>query len=582
MVQVWRRVVKGQMRKLDISDLHDYYDFNVNIEEKVERIRRRILNGRYRSGKPLVYKTEKKLGISRHLLIPSPSDALVFQTIANYLAKDLENKQPSQQAYFSQNRHNLKLPHEIVVDSSELWLELWVKFQKEIYEFSNSYKFLVVTDLANYFDNIDLRQLRNVISNYFEVEEVVLDVLFKIIEEISWVPDYLPNTSIGLPTINIEAPRLLAHILLFEVDNILMQKTDGSFVRWMDDINFGVDDIELGKEILGDINDVLKSRGLALNLSKTKIFTASEAEEHYLFNENIYLDELTNTIEEGEYIKGELAKEIEKDFKAHLKRKDLKNWSKVTKRFFTAAGKIRTTRLLKFSDSLFYKYPGLRGNILYYIYSLGYTKATQNILIKLLENTPRHDDVTLFMLVNTLTNLNLPVNKETKEFIRKVEVILLEYSEKSSFEFFCYLWFGSKYSDPDSLYNFIMKNKRKWSNDDFLARQVVSILPKIYLSQPVRVENLLTEQIDKGASDVTSVAINIKSFFQLESYPKGMNFYLFPSKKQSIYPLPKFLMLIAVMQSKHFKNDKAFHSKILTHVNDPWYLYWIKNNSPIE
>ena len=36
------------------------------------------------------------------------------------------------------------------------------------------------------------------------------------------------------------APRLLAHALLFEVDYLLKKRTQNNFVRWMDDINFGV------------------------------------------------------------------------------------------------------------------------------------------------------------------------------------------------------------------------------------------------------------------------------------------------------------------------------------------------------
>jgi len=69
------------MRAFDITDLYDYYDFNYVIESRVDIIIERILSGQYRADPPLIYRSEKKHGVCRHLMIPSPSDALVFQLL---------------------------------------------------------------------------------------------------------------------------------------------------------------------------------------------------------------------------------------------------------------------------------------------------------------------------------------------------------------------------------------------------------------------------------------------------------------------------------------------------------------------
>ena len=47
-----------------------------------------------------------------------------------------------------------------------------------------------------------------------------------------------------------------------EIDEILNKLSNGNCVRWMDDINFGIDTEDNAHIILGSINDVLKSRGL--------------------------------------------------------------------------------------------------------------------------------------------------------------------------------------------------------------------------------------------------------------------------------------------------------------------------------
>jgi hypothetical protein len=203
------------------------------------------------------------------MMIPVPSDALVFQLLTDSLYSAIMRAQPSKGAFYARDRHTLQLPHEHGEAKSYPWFILWPKFQREIWRFSRAHRFLVTTDLTNYFDNIGLRELRHVISAIVKTKEVHLDLLFCLIEGLCWNPDYLPTTHKGLPTINIEAPRLLAHALLFEVDYVLKRRTKDSFVRWMDDINFGVSNLRSAKIILGEISDVLKSRGLALNLGKT-------------------------------------------------------------------------------------------------------------------------------------------------------------------------------------------------------------------------------------------------------------------------------------------------------------------------
>ena len=112
MLELWRKLVKEQLRGLDIKDLHDYYDFNYAIDSKVDAVIEKVSSGLYRAEAPLVYKMEKKFGVCRHMLIPSPSDALVFQVLTDELFDALIKAQPSERAFYSRDRHFLKLPHE--------------------------------------------------------------------------------------------------------------------------------------------------------------------------------------------------------------------------------------------------------------------------------------------------------------------------------------------------------------------------------------------------------------------------------------------------------------------------------------
>ena len=188
---IWRKIVRNQLRNLDIKDIYDHYDFNFNIDDRVGAIRNDILNGTYKPIAPLIYRIEKKYGVCRHMVIPSPADALILQVLVESVAEQIIEKQPSSNAFYSRDKHNVKKPHE-GLEYGVPFREQWKKLQKIIYKFNEEKELIVVTDLSNYYDSISLPELRKVFLSHVKTNEVVVDLLFQIIEGISWTPDYLP------------------------------------------------------------------------------------------------------------------------------------------------------------------------------------------------------------------------------------------------------------------------------------------------------------------------------------------------------------------------------------------------------
>lgn len=234
--------------------------------------------------------------MSRHQLIPSPEDAVVLQSIVESISPIISNAQPSDRAYYSRSHAAPKSEADIDETFPYAWWELWPRFQEQIYEFTRTFDYVVITDISNYFDNIIFRQLRNVLASYGKIEETLLDFLFYIVEAFVWRPDYLPLSGMGLPQLNYDAPRLLGHSFLFEIDKYLHEKTNGNFVRWMDDIDFGVDHIHEAKEILRGLDELLLTRGIRLNMGKTKVLNMAEAEKYFIPNENRYITIMSNRV----------------------------------------------------------------------------------------------------------------------------------------------------------------------------------------------------------------------------------------------------------------------------------------------
>lgn len=507
LVNVWREVVRRQLRTQEILDLHDYYDFNFNIEEKCNSIQQQILSGQYRAKPPLIYKLEKKYGVCRHMMLPAPSDALVLQTIIEKsLSKGILEAQPTTKAYYSRDKHSLKLPHQFQ-GAEYSWHIKWKRFQQEIWNFGKQCDFLVVTDLANYYDNIGLRELRHVISSRVSVPEVILDLLFNIIEQLSWVPDYLPSSLKGLPTINLEASRILAHSLLFEIDEILNERTGECFVRWMDDINFGVDSFDKACETLGMINDVLKSRGLSLNLGKTYIYTSEDVKKHFLVDENQYLDLVKLKDFESDEERQNIVDDLYKSFESHKSKRHLKNWDKVTKRFLTAFGKLCSKKILDEAKILFLNNPGIRRNVSYYLSELGFSSETSIVVLEILNEAKNYDDVILFYLTKLLTDWQIPNNENGTKFIEEIYITIQKVNKP--FTFYCALWFAAKYKKPKEIIVLIQGKKSLWSYDHFLRRQVISVIPRILSYKPEFCQKMLADELSSGMEDSTSVAANI-------------------------------------------------------------------------
>lgn len=567
--KIWSTTVRNQLRTMDIKDLYDHYDFNFNIEDRIQALKASILDGSYTVGTPLIYKTEKKYGICRHMVIPQPEDALILQCLIEQISKSVLKKQPSNNAFYSRDKHNVKKPHE-AVEYGLTFREQWKVLQKQIYNFTESFDYLVVTDLTNYFDSIDLRELRRVFSSQVEADEVIIDLIFRVVEGLSWKPDYLPYSHRGLPTANIEPIRLLAHSFLFEIDQILKERTSENFARWMDDITCGINDKRQGIALLSDVSDVLKSRGLALNLSKTHILSADEAHFHFQIDQNLYIDAY-ESIKPGT----KKAKKAERDlwfkYKAHFKDRSPKAWDKIAKRYITTFGKLGSNRLLVDLSEIYISNPGLRVNYLVYLSVRGYSQKAANCVLEILSKIDPFDDLSLFQISNLITHWAVPLNKRGSDFLKKAQKSLISHSarKKDAQAFFALLWFKSKYEDVNGLYAFLIKYRNIWQNNSFLRRQATASMARFGCSLNTQQRELINHQAMSGVSTTVSLANQITQFGDFSAIPFGLNAYLFPTSKPLVYPHTKFVVLCSVLGSETIRTDPLVVDKIASYVTDP-------------
>lgn len=572
---IWKNLVRQKIRKLDIKDIFDYFDFNYYIDNNIEHLRSNILNGTYKPQLPLIYEIEKKHGITRHMVIPQPSDILLLQTITEFVSSSVLSNAPSKKAFYSRDKDNI--PHMKDLEPDEDFYlptrELWKIYQKDILKFSQNKKYLVITDLSNYYDSIRMRDLRSVISNHTNINEVFLDLLFFIIEDISWLPDYLPYPEAGLPTINIEAIRMVAHTLLFEADAVLSANTDDTFARWMDDITFGVDHRRDGLNILNKLSAVLKSRGLALNLSKTQIIHSSEADNYFLFDENVYLNKQPEYPTTSKKRNDRILKETKLKFRQHLKNRSPKLWGKVTMRYLTFFAKWHNTYPLNIISSLYKENPSLRSHIAYYLKEIGPMKKCQNIMLDLFNNTPEYDDVSFNHLISVLLHWDFPVTPTSIDCVKHIESIIWKSTRDIRFYYLLQLY--GKYKSSADILDFISKYENKWKTSPFLRRQALALTSRTIGDHRAKTEKILMSSIHSGITEVISLANNIRELSEISEPDNRIRQYLFYGDPPEKYPFNKFLILKTVLSSQNLKNRKYYESNANKYVQDRFYRKWL-------
>lgn len=301
---LWTNTIRNRLREQVLPDAVEYLDFHVQLKQRTAEIEQSVCSGSYVPSSVTRLLSEKSKGLCRQIVLPGPEEALILQALSDSLWETIRPKAPSEQAYYAPQDQPFSKVNKS--DDEDEWgygpIEAWLDFQKSILGFGKDYRFVVVTDIANYYDSIIHAFLRSILADYGKEREAALDLLLFLLDSMLWTPDYMPNFGIGLPQMDFDAPRLLAHTHLFEIDELFANRTDIGYARYMDDIDFGVESVSDGKRVLRDLDLALQTRNLRVNSGKTKILSILEAEHHFRVNDNLAIDKLEERISQKSYL----------------------------------------------------------------------------------------------------------------------------------------------------------------------------------------------------------------------------------------------------------------------------------------
>lgn len=390
LTKAFRRLKKDTkgFSSLIVRDSLDYLDFEVNIDSNLGSLVFEINSSNYHPQRPYLHLSAKSKGINRPSVVFDVRDALVYrfcvEQIEDQLLEKTRQKNIRGGIKITPNRNNNG------DDFYERWFQDWKEHQDAVRASLTKKKYLVATDIASYFENINILVLKDLVRGDITGKNCVLNLLFYFLESTRFRYDYEVNTFNGLPQENIDCSRILAYYFLNSHDQTMgefCKKYDSDFYRFVDDMSIAVNTETEGKWALKQMAESLRKLNLVSSIEKTSILESDKAKEELFFDENDKLTELESELKDKLRLgKGteQIIEKIKKYYNQLIeaKKDSYKNWSKVLKRFYSLFTYAKSDFFFNKLIEHFKKYPLLFSDnriVKYLLQNKGSTKFNETI-----------------------------------------------------------------------------------------------------------------------------------------------------------------------------------------------------------
>ena len=364
-----KKSTKG-FSSLIVRDPLDYIDFELELTSNLNDIIYEIKGNKYKPKYPYTHLSAKVKGINRPTVILDIKDALIYRFCIEQIEDELLKKTRQKNI-----RGGIKITGNANPindgDYYEKWFEDWKEHQDNLRESLKEKKYLVITDIASYFENINILVLKDAIRSDIQGKKTIINLLFYLLENIHIRYKYEVNTYNGLPQEDINCSRILAYYFLHPHDDDMAKfckKHDAEYYRFVDDMSITVNDEVTGRKALKRITESLRKLNLVSSIEKTMITKSDKAKKELFFEENDQLNSLKEKIIENlkkyKSIDNEIL-EIQNYYKdlKEKKKESYKNWIKILKRFYTISMYAKSDFLMQEFSNHIIKYPVLFSDI---------------------------------------------------------------------------------------------------------------------------------------------------------------------------------------------------------------------------
>lgn len=290
-------LARSDSRTAFVADAVRYNDFAFDLDENLQGLKEALATGDYHPRALLKIDVPKSTLAVRPGSFPQIEDLIVGFGIVLLLAPKIDKHlcdgvysyrlkdKPVRDSLFK-DVQILKHPFlkrrtiQERVDVVEPWYGVWPEFAKVsrlAYE-EEGFNYLAVSDIAAYFENIDLNILRDLMLKYLPKQQRIVNLMANMLDFWTWRSYEGRQVSRGIPQGN-SVSSFLRNIYLLPLDEefeTFSKRNEISYFRYMDDVRVFAKDEAVARRTVFLMNDVL--RGLHLNIqgSKTAILRNEE------------------------------------------------------------------------------------------------------------------------------------------------------------------------------------------------------------------------------------------------------------------------------------------------------------------
>lgn len=384
------RILRKEISKAPVRDCLDYLENDATSYSWLKQIQERLLDGTYRPHPPGRREEAKSNGAYRVITVPAIDDVAVFRHLADYVYRRAKMYEPPG-SYFSRRFAFAPIGKKMdrLSDTDYLaFFDVWLRYNyyRKHLGLCDLFKYVVVTDITNYFESIQHTLLLEYLATY-GVPREALGVLGKLLDVLRPTAGHSASPSMGLPVDIYDCSRTLAHIFLFEHDRRIAAEVGKSgYIRWMDDQNIGVRSKVEGRRIIRKMVESLASQRLSVNAGKTKILSPKDLAEYFWLESNESLDALETKVAKKTK-SSDLLDEFEYLWKRVVSSPKAGHWDKVIKRLYRLGALLKTKCInIKHHQEFLVEAPQLADRIFEYILARGRYREYLRLFLWLLKS----------------------------------------------------------------------------------------------------------------------------------------------------------------------------------------------------
>ncbi|MFJ6280039.1 RNA-directed DNA polymerase [Arthrobacter subterraneus] len=355
--KIWRKEIVATLRQPRYSaknyamDPFLFASYEWKLDSFIESLSRDLRLNQYRPERGEIIRVAKGRGLSRPVCELKPRDALVFRAIVKKIEPDLllTSRDWVGHAHSDKGSIGSTDAAEMQADSFD-WFQFWLRRQGFVGNIIDhrDVKFIVETDIANFYPSIRLEAVREHLLSSTSLSKEVVRVLMQVIDGAVPRSNYSDVSHLGLPQENIGSSRSIAHSLLGPIDIAFdAEGESGKYTRYMDDILVGVKSFQGGISTIARLQMEMEHLGLYPNSSKTKIVSVEQFIVDQMVSTNAVLDRIDNVLSSSlrpgvtpssdpQVALDELRNISQEHREKHRKIKERPvRWSRVTRRIYT-------------------------------------------------------------------------------------------------------------------------------------------------------------------------------------------------------------------------------------------------------